>query len=64
MTTIYYDMQPDYTVSVYLDGHWDFFASYQNLVSYCEDSYDDFELVSVTNTTLDERLSIMGLDNE
>ncbi|MDC5841128.1 hypothetical protein OPW33_17535 [Vibrio europaeus] len=44
MERIFYDMMPDYTVSVYLEGEWDFFKSWSNLCIYCDREYDDYEL--------------------
>jgi hypothetical protein len=60
---VFYDMMPDYTVSVYLDGHWDFFKSYSSLSCYCDSEFDDYELVSITDTTYQERIAL-GLINE
>lgn len=58
-TKIFYDMMPDYSVSVYLNGDWDFFKSYTGLVSFCESEFgDDFELVDITNTTIQDRFNL------
>ncbi|WCE32642.1 hypothetical protein [Vibrio sp. SCSIO 43137] len=56
MTRVFYDMMPDYTVSVFLDGHWDFFKSMPNLVSYCDSEYADYELISIDDMTREERV--------
>ena len=55
-------MMPDYTVSVFLDGRWDFFKSMPNLVSYCDSEYFEYELVSIDELTYQERVEA-GLCN-
>nr|AKN40538.1 hypothetical protein [Enterovibrio norvegicus] len=55
-------MMPDYTVSVYLEGEWDFFKSWSNLCIYCDREYDDYELVNITDTTYQERVDLGFID--
>lgn len=62
MEKIYYDILPDYSVSVYVYGEWDMFKSFQNLQVWCESEFFEFELVDITDTTLQERLSIMEIE--
>ncbi|WP_224067576.1 hypothetical protein [Vibrio penaeicida] len=63
MEKIFYDMMPDFTVSVYMEGEWDFFKSWANLNSYCDLHFDDYELISITDTTYQERVEL-GIINE
>lgn len=59
MSKIFFDMMPDYTVSVYVNGDWDLFRSYGGLVQWCDSEFESYELVDITDTTLAERLEIM-----
>lgn len=52
---------PDHSVSVYMFGDWDFFSSYNGLISYLNSNGIYYKLINITNTTLDERLEIMGI---
>ncbi|MGF1845405.1 hypothetical protein L4C39_19890 [Vibrio clamense] len=61
MEKIYYDILPDYSVSVYVYGDWDLFKSFHNLVSWCDSEFVKYELVDITDTTYQERISIMGV---
>lgn len=56
---VYYDMMPDCTVSVFIHGEWDFFKSYSNLFSYCETEFLEYELISLTNLSFEERKAII-----
>jgi len=58
---IFYDLMPDHSVSVYMFGEWDFFSSYNGLVAYLNSNGIYYKLINITNTTLDERLEIMGI---
>ncbi|PNH81983.1 hypothetical protein [Vibrio diazotrophicus] len=58
---IFYDLMPDNSVSVYMFGDWDFFSSYNGLISYLNSNGIYYKLIDITNTTLDERLEIMGI---
>lgn len=52
-------MMPDYSVSVYLNGDWDFFKSYSSLVSFCDSEFGErYELVDITNTTIQDRVNL------
>jgi hypothetical protein len=62
MISVYYDMMPDYTVSVYLDGHWDFFKSYSDLASYCDSNFLDYELVDISETSYQQRIELGLID--
>ncbi|WP_317918959.1 hypothetical protein [Vibrio sp. MACH09] len=57
---VFFDLMPDNTVSVLVQGsaEWDLMYSYQNMVSWCESEFLDFELVDITNTTYLERISL------
>jgi len=57
---VFFDLMPDNTVSVLVQGsdEWDLMYSYQNLVSWCESEFVEFELVDITNTTYLERISL------
>ncbi len=52
-------MMPDCTVSVFIHGEWDFFKSYSNLFSYCESEFSEYELISLTNLSFEERKAII-----
>ncbi len=58
---IFYDLMPDNSVSVYMFGDWDFFHSYNGLIAYLNSNGIYYKLIDITNTTLDERLKIMGI---
>lgn len=58
MEKVFYEVLPDWTVSVLIEGEWDFFKSYSTLMTYCEANYDHYELVSITNTTYEERIAM------
>lgn len=58
---IFYDLMPDNSVSVYMFGDWDYFSSYAGLVSYLNSNGVYYKLVDITDTTLEERLIIMGI---
>ena len=58
---IFYDLMPDNSVSVYMFGEWDFFNSYNGLISYLNSNGIYYKLINITDTTLDERLEIMGI---
>lgn len=60
---IYYDLMPDNSVSVYMFGEWDYFSSYTGLVNYLNTQGLYYKLVDITNTTLTERLAIMGIES-
>ncbi len=60
---IYYDLMPDNSVSVYISGEWDYFSSYTGLVNYLNAQGLYYKLVDITNTTLTERLVIMGIES-
>ncbi|MCG3721379.1 hypothetical protein EXA15_02645 [Vibrio cincinnatiensis] len=60
---IYYDLMPDNSVSVFMFGEWDFFSSYNGLISYLNSEGVYYKLVDITDTTYDERLKIMGMDS-
>ncbi|GLO60926.1 hypothetical protein MACH09_14340 [Vibrio sp. MACH09] len=62
MIRVFYDMMPDYTVSVFLDGSWDFFKSMPNLVSYCDSEYLEYQLVSIDEMSYLERVEAGLLD--
>ncbi len=59
---IYYELQPDNSVSVYMFEEWDYFKSYQDLVAYLNSEGLFYKLVDITDTTLEERLKIMGIN--
>ncbi|CAK2499247.1 conserved hypothetical protein [Vibrio crassostreae] len=61
MEKIYYDILPDSSVSVYVCGEWDMFKSFRNLQSWCESEFLEFEFIDITDTTYQERISIMGV---
>ncbi|EIZ1316361.1 hypothetical protein MOU92_003109, partial [Vibrio parahaemolyticus] len=50
---IYYDLLPDYTVSVLVKGcdEWDLLKSMSHLESWASSQFASYELVSITNTT-------------
>ncbi|MGF1748217.1 hypothetical protein [Vibrio cionasavignyae] len=57
---IYYDLMPDYTVSVLVKGFedWDLFKSFSNLEAWAVSEFGQYELVSITNTTYQERFDM------
>ncbi|MEF2520901.1 MULTISPECIES: hypothetical protein [Vibrio] len=61
---IYYDLLPDYTVSVLVKGcdEWDLFKSMSLLESWATTEFPSYELVSITNTTYQERVSLGVFD--
>ncbi|CSB28852.1 Uncharacterised protein [Vibrio cholerae] len=61
MERVYYDLLPDGSVSVYLFGAWDTFRTYRALVSYLQSECIEYELIDITETTLAERLVLMGM---
>ncbi|WP_345789718.1 hypothetical protein [Vibrio eleionomae] len=60
MEHIFYDVLPDGSVSVFLFEDWDWFRSYGHLLSYLDSQAGEYQLHDITDTTLDERLAIMG----
>ncbi|GEM77527.1 hypothetical protein [Vibrio sagamiensis] len=63
--TIYFDLLPDYTVSVLVKGcnDWDLFKSISHLEFWALTHFDHFTLVSITNTTHQERLALGVFDD-
>ncbi|ENN2714267.1 hypothetical protein AB9N09_002343 [Vibrio cholerae] len=61
---IYYDLLPDYTVSVLVKGcdEWDLFKSMSLLESWATTEFPSYELVSIANTTYQERVSLGVFD--
>lgn len=61
---IYYDLLLDYTVSVLVKGcdEWDLFKSMSLLESWATTEFPSYELVSITNTTYQERVSLGVFD--
>ncbi|ENM5788816.1 hypothetical protein V4V45_000639 [Vibrio mimicus] len=61
---IYYDLLPDYTVSVLVKGcdEWDLFKSMSLLESWATTEFPSYELVSITNTTYQERVALGVFD--
>ncbi|WP_112479968.1 hypothetical protein [Vibrio variabilis] len=57
---IYFDLMPDYSVSVLVKGcdEWDLFKSMSLLESWAAQQFDQYDLVSITNTTYQERLDM------
>ncbi|HGS5730829.1 TPA: hypothetical protein ACMDW4_003804, partial [Vibrio cholerae] len=57
---IYYDLLPDYTVSVLVKGcdEWDLFKSMSLLESWASTEFSSYEFVSITNTTYQERVAL------
>ncbi|MGF1719246.1 hypothetical protein L4D20_04275 [Vibrio kyushuensis] len=57
---IFYDLLPDYTVSVLVKGscEWDLFKSMSHLNSWMATELGDVELIDITNTTYQERLNL------
>lgn len=48
MNIVYYDYISDYGVNACIDGDWDFYSSFNELVSVCVETIgSDFVLVSV-----------------
>lgn len=62
---IYYDLLPDYTVSVLVKGcdEWDLFKSMSLLESWASTEFSSYEFVSITNTTYQERVALGVLDD-
>ena len=63
--TIYYDLLPDYTVSVLVKGceEWDLLKSISHLESWASSEFVSYELVSITNTTYQERVDLGVFDD-
>ena len=63
--TIYYDLLPDYTVSVLVKGYeeWDLLKSMSHLESWASSQFVSYELVSITNTTYQERVDLGVFDD-
>ncbi|HHC7274596.1 TPA: hypothetical protein ACN305_003273 [Vibrio campbellii] len=63
--TIYYDLLPDYTVSVLVKGgeEWDLLKSMSHLESWASSEFVSYELVSITNTTYQERVDLGVFDD-
>ena len=63
--TIYYDLLPDYTVSVLGKGceEWDLLKSMSHLESWASSEFVSYELVSITNTTYQERVDLGVFDD-
>lgn len=61
---IFFDLMPDYTVSVLVKGtqDWDLFKSMNHLTSWCESEFSHFELVCITNTTYQDRINLGVFD--
>lgn len=61
---VFYDLMPDYTVSVLVKGSldWDLFKSMRLLQSWCDSEFPSYELVSITNTTYQERVDLGVFD--
>ncbi|PWI34147.1 hypothetical protein DI392_08140 [Vibrio albus] len=59
---VFYDVMPDNTVSVLVQGScdWDLLMSYRSLVQWCEMELGSFELIDITDTTYQQR-RIMGV---
>lgn len=57
---IYFDLMPDYSVSVLVKGcdEWDLFKSMSLLESWAAQQFEQYDLVSITNTTYQERLDM------
>lgn len=62
---IYYDLLPDYTVSVLVKGcdEWDLFKSMSLLDSWASTEFSSYEFVSITNTTYQERVALGVFDD-
>ncbi|TMX56376.1 hypothetical protein [Vibrio rotiferianus] len=62
---IYYDLLPDYTVSVLVKGcdEWDLFKSLSHLESWASSQFHSYELVSITNTTYQQRMNLGVFDD-
>ncbi len=58
---IYYDLLPDYTVSVLVKGcdEWDLLKSMSHLESWASSQFVSYELVSITNTTVEQRINLV-----
>ncbi|MDK9773699.1 hypothetical protein [Vibrio sp. B181a] len=63
--TIYYDLLPDYTVSVLVKGceEWDLLKSMSHLESWASSEFVSYKLVSITNTTYQERVDLGVFDD-
>ena len=62
---IYYDLLPDYTVSVFVKGYeeWDLLKSMSHLEFWASSEFVSYELVSITNTTYQERVDLGVFDD-
>ncbi|EDP60023.1 hypothetical protein [Vibrio sp. AND4] len=62
---IYYDLLPDYTVSVLVKGYeeWDLLKSMSHLEFWASSEFVSYELVSITNTTYQERVDLGVFDD-
>ncbi|EHA1124337.1 hypothetical protein ATY35_21320 [Vibrio cidicii] len=62
---IYYDLLPDNTVSVLVKGcdEWDLFKSMNLLECWAASEFQSVELVSITNTTYQERILLGVFDD-
>lgn len=62
---IYYDLLPDYTVSVLVKGcdEWDLFKSMSLLESWASTEFSSYEFVSIINTTYQERVALGVFDD-
>ena len=63
-TKIYYDLLPDYSVSVLVYGstEWDVFRSMNNLCAWADAEIPHYELVDITNTTAQQRMNLGVFD--
>lgn len=59
MEHVYLDILLDGSVSVFIFGDWDYFRSYNNLLSYISSSCIECQLHEITDTTIEQRLDIM-----
>ncbi|EGQ8116982.1 hypothetical protein I7103_003793 [Vibrio parahaemolyticus] len=62
---IYYDLLPDYTVSVLVKGcdEWDLLKSMSHLESWASSQFTSYELVSITDTTVEQRINLGVFDD-
>ncbi|EHH2569730.1 hypothetical protein J7X09_003313 [Vibrio parahaemolyticus] len=62
---IYYDLLPGYTVSVLVKGcdEWDLLKSMSHLESWASSQFTSYELVSITNTTVEQRINMGVFDD-
>jgi len=63
-TKIYYDLLPDYSVSVLVYGStdWDVFRSLSHMVAWADSDIANYELVDITNTTAEQRMNLGVFD--